>query len=292
MGIPQDGLEVQSYQDLFAKVGEFANDNKGKLLLFRGESDAERPLTTNLQRFFNKVNSRDYGDYGTHEELFALESKLVEYARKWKLDRGGRDSWGEIIANMQHYGIPTHFLDVTRDFNVATWFACENYRNDSDAVIYCFAVENSAIFADNLRDYKYRKNTSFALARQLNSELGIQDKASLASMTNHHQVPILVESRKPNDRMQAQKGLFLYGSPGEGEYNIKAFPSDNLPYTKLIIPQKLKSCILNSVEVFSGIHRSVLFPDWQEFNNQFLDQSGHNRVLAEDKLKEALREIQ
>lgn len=50
----------------------------------------------------------------------------------------------EKLITMQHYGMPTRLLDVTRNPLVAIFFACNNLqRKDSDGVIFTFKPEES-----------------------------------------------------------------------------------------------------------------------------------------------------
>lgn len=47
----------------------------------------------------------------------------------------------ENIAYLQHYGIPTRFLDFTTDVDMALFFACSG-RKEKDAAIFIFAYDN------------------------------------------------------------------------------------------------------------------------------------------------------
>jgi hypothetical protein len=62
-------------------------------------------------------------------ELRGLEHSVIEEAREWGLDwhqSGGRLTSLELLAPLQHYGVPTRLLDFTFNPLVAYWFAVES----------------------------------------------------------------------------------------------------------------------------------------------------------------------
>lgn len=46
----------------------------------------------------------------------------------------------QILAKMQHYGIPTRLVDVTVDKLTALYFAVENYEDKSDSIVYVYVT--------------------------------------------------------------------------------------------------------------------------------------------------------
>lgn len=93
--------------------------------LFRGHKDSEWKLETTFERLVHKrtITSKDYFEIemGMIREF---RRKVFEYAPDLKSLR--EDDLYEWIANMQHYGCKTRFLDVTFSFFVALYFAVES----------------------------------------------------------------------------------------------------------------------------------------------------------------------
>jgi hypothetical protein len=59
----------------------------------------------------------------------------------------GTDRADKLLSIGQHYGLRTHFLDMTSDWQAAIWFATHDwttgtYRAGGDGVIYRFDVQN------------------------------------------------------------------------------------------------------------------------------------------------------
>ncbi len=91
-------------------------------LLFRGVANEDWDVSTALERQL-AIAGRV-----TPEESDALrtEEALLTSVREWRL---GNTAYGHIpdlhlMAIMQHHGIPTRLLDVTRNPLTALWFAC------------------------------------------------------------------------------------------------------------------------------------------------------------------------
>lgn len=98
--------------------------------VFRGHQDSAWTLQTTFERLcFNKPIGKDE---------FELENALIRDFRRriQKYDPNlasiDKDDIYMLLANMQHYGCATRFLDVTFSFFVALFFACGNLNFDSD----------------------------------------------------------------------------------------------------------------------------------------------------------------
>lgn len=50
----------------------------------------------------------------------------------------------EMIAKMRHYGLPTRFIDFTRNPNVALWVACEEFNN-KDGMVYLIETSHDVL---------------------------------------------------------------------------------------------------------------------------------------------------
>lgn len=97
---------------------------------YRGVSSTDFKIKCGLQRY----NFESY------------EADLInDFYNKSPSDFSGCKSDFEMIAKMQHYGLPTRFIDFTTNPLVAVWFACQPQTDEkfsSDGLIYV-AYNNS-----------------------------------------------------------------------------------------------------------------------------------------------------
>lgn len=99
---------------------------------FRGQATSEWKLISSLRRFMEKKFFEDENDvrkFSKEEHIDSLyelqEEILNEYAAK-TVDHFNKLGF---LANMQHYGIPTFFIDFTSDIFHALWFAISEIKN-------------------------------------------------------------------------------------------------------------------------------------------------------------------
>lgn len=105
-------------------------------LLFRGHSNIKYQLLPSLAR--GRTTSCDV-------TIFNGERNLIELA-KCKYPDIFRDDLKpvELLALLQHYGIPTRLLDVTENSLVALYFACFG-QPDTDGEVFVFFNKNSHV---------------------------------------------------------------------------------------------------------------------------------------------------
>ena len=96
--------------------------------IFRGHKDSEWSLCSTLERLYSKTNSE--------KSIFEMEQRLIRDFRRRRNNYGltvNESDIYETIANMQHYGLATRFLDFSYSFFVALYFACRNIDIDINA---------------------------------------------------------------------------------------------------------------------------------------------------------------
>lgn len=101
---------------------------EGKADLFRGQTRDWPAITPSLFRGDEAAKSASNSVLSAFEEWSAAVPQMAPYREQ--------DGWVTAIA--QHYGIPTSFLDLTTDPEIAAIFACGSTENKDKAVIYCF----------------------------------------------------------------------------------------------------------------------------------------------------------
>lgn len=105
-----------------------------KKLLFGNSNSSEPSLITSSSR-----NKFDYDNFHFRLKNYIAENNILK-----DNDLEKKDLWEKLLldpkckldysvmALAQHYGIPSHGLDVTQDIDVALWFATNKFVNDSD----------------------------------------------------------------------------------------------------------------------------------------------------------------
>lgn len=138
-----------SYEHEVADLGEFldsvrvisayqaATDSR---FVWRGAANASWGLHSSLVRAFEKKHG---STPATESALREFEDQVIDEARSWGLDwhaAGGRLTALELLAAMQHYGVPTRMVDFTFNPLVALWFSVESEPSEPGRI---FAIEMS-----------------------------------------------------------------------------------------------------------------------------------------------------
>lgn len=266
--------------EIFQTITYLENLNSTQKMVWRGQENDEWTLTTALQRHHDKTNP---SEVMTIKSFHSAQSKILRSAH----DRGigltelGKWKRHHLFAELQHFEVPTHLLDVTEDALTALWFACQPSTSQSKSGLK--VINDGMLFVIDVSKMSF-------LTTSDNDVAFLERKISALSTTKFVPAtkPIYLKSANPNKRIAAQRAAFIIPPgptkpKGTGVENFSLStkksltPSDSeairtgkislggqprkIPFVAILIPHESKKWILNKLE--SGDKRSEmsLFPD-------------------------------
>jgi hypothetical protein len=189
-----EAANVEEAIDLAARMKE-----EGKYDWFRGQVHDWAPLSS-LRRVFESKSEEKQQKVYRRYELFFNWVKRTPNLRYLLEPQCVHDAF----AILQHYGIPTHYIDFTTNPAVAGFFAADTRETppEGKACIYCLNTEELQWVWNGIKGIEARKEAAIEPVR--------------IDVTNLW-------------RLQAQEGVFLYAN-----YNWQIdFPMDRIlfPYS-------------------------------------------------------------
>lgn len=139
--------EIGSFADFFESVRKISAYQKvtESRFVWRGAAGAAWGLHSSL------VRSYPGDDVPRERQLRELEREVIDEAHQWGLDwhaAGGRLTALELLAALQHYGVPTRLLDFTFNPFIALWFAVEKEDHLSGRVL-AIDIAGQAVSREN-----------------------------------------------------------------------------------------------------------------------------------------------
>lgn len=243
-------------------------DGESETLFFRGQCNSVWDIRPSIFR----------------ESLVSVESRIIKTAKS-RVPSEFRECTSpfEELTKLQHYGLPTRLLDLTRNPLVALYFACcssekvldnEGIEKYSDGVVYiCSGYEesadsfNSTILA-KIAQIDFDGETTLKL---LKDKLGLTEELSAEAFIKILQGSAFVMPSYNNSRIICQSGAFLItGSinicqDGEDIWNSVVSKcvrnlNEAIDVKRIIIPNEIKEDILDELDLFN-INESSLFPE-------------------------------
>lgn len=158
----------------------------------------------------------------------------------------------EKLITMQHFGMPTRLLDVTRNPLVAIFFACNNMeRKDNDGVIFTFKPEKSKFLNFEDERLKYLKIL-----------YGINDLKKNKESDEFLSDIWFLKGVAKNQRINNQSGDFIFAGNGD-EAKQKLH---QLVRMSIIIDSKTKEVLIEQLASLN-IHGGAVYPDLTHMSN-------------------------
>lgn len=140
-------ITIKSFQGLTREFDRLTRRLAPLTISWRGQADADWGLHSTLYRAVPQADAfphpNEFQDLNvrgkalpTEDDMLSAERYLLnEIADRWRL---GNSPAVELLARMQHRGVPTRLLDATRSPLLALWFAVSEPR-DTDARLFAIA---------------------------------------------------------------------------------------------------------------------------------------------------------
>jgi hypothetical protein len=239
---------------------------RGPRYLYRGHEKSDYSLHTTLDRYAG-ARKRQAEDITLRE----FRRRMHQYLPAQSIPRDDL----ETLALMQHFGVPTRLLDVTRSPYIALYFAVRDVLKATDAAVWAFYCTNmrtvslKRVFSAYPDLGKrigrfYDPRLAFAqnelLAKLFMADAVFSDPDEPQSLT-HHEIVLDVEPFAMNPSLTVQQGLFLVsGSPTktfedtlvsvleEIEGPIRVTAGSEPSATKIVIPARLRAPLMRHLE--------------------------------------------
>ena len=271
-------VSTRTLTDFIEAFAQYLSGSK-YLKCFRGQRDASWPIVAGIFRpKFKEL---------LENEKRAVRDLISVHPSEFATDETMFDK----LVRMQHFGLPTRLLDVSRNALVALYFATEPspHRKPSDGMVTAFAVpperekyfdSDSVSCIANLANMTSEEKGEIYRLKELLIELPVDEQITkfnndgvikrlhqfIKSEKSYFQPiinpidllqPYYVHPKMSNRRILAQSGAFIL-------YGIDPFRELFFPYkieeTPFLVPQKAKDPIRNALANL-GINESTLFPE-------------------------------
>lgn len=247
----------------FIKGQEKRNFPDGLVLpewVYRGQSDSQWSLTSSFER--------EFGCEASEDRLVGIERASIAAFRELTIDSRSGFSDAELLAHMQHYGVPTRLVDFTKSPLIALFFALSsgegafsvwathlnaaNSWHDKDMRLDVACTANNSEKSihvatnDSTRENNARR---IQCERELFESFFERDEKGRTQI--YDRVPMFCYvPTNPNPRMKAQRGLFLATSklsrPFENSFyewrcfERRAFEHETRPLSEIFKNQRVE----------------------------------------------------
>lgn len=252
-------IESKDNKEELRQLLEIMGLDKGVEKLYRGQANSTWKLDSSLTR---------------NPKFVKNESKMYYDILSLKPDAFVNDnSVYERMITMQHFGMPTRLLDITRNPLIAIFFACNNLQcKNTDGVIFIFTPTYDKFI--NFEDERMNSLKYIFKDKEMNS---IDDEVD-----NFIDNSWFFRGIAKNQRINNQCGDFIYVGKSSSNNQINSLISK-----VIIINSNTKKVLLEQLESLN-IHGGSVYPDLTHMSNyikekKYYDNPNYNSSKSSQK---------
>jgi tetratricopeptide (TPR) repeat protein len=228
----------------------------GKIgFIYRGQSNADWGLTSTYYRRFNFSKSNDKSHNPTQKQFQDYHKDLISDAKSYHYHKKELNDL-ELLLELQHYGAATGFVDFSRDFLIALWFASHGNQNTGGKV---FLLDTNSI-------------DKFS---------GLQEGEEIFAKCDKLQ--FVSNNFKSNNRIFSQKGVFVFGNQTIDDVKtIEILQEDKQP----ILQEPSNIFSIDEKSLFQDIHgfsmvNDVNHPIYEKTAEEYIEKGNNNYHKSE-----------
>ena len=300
--------ELKRYNFLFTKIGYseklsfYYQINKSKSKIFQDLLGVYSPPSKDMELFYRgQANSRYdiNASLSRSEKLSYFEDELYYEILSLKPLYFKEDkSVYENLITMQHFGLPTRLIDLSRNALISLYFACSGEDKKDGAVYVISALKDKILNFDDkrlncLNDLIKKSYKDIEKIKDYCEDCTLKDKANCKN-GEILKKSYIVKGLAKNERITNQSGDFIFVGIDEKSKCAKDISPKDVKVEKiLIIDSKSKEMILQELKQFN-IHTGTVYPDLQNMSshlkNEFEKRDLPIKIVVEEKIENTMTE--
>lgn len=184
---------------------------------------------------------------------------------------------------MQHFGIPTRLLDLTKNPLIGLYFACEN-NFEQDGALYIFKENRKNILNFNSIQLecfeKLIKNKDAKICEECNNMTKQKCEQGKEIIKRSY----FIKGFANNDRINNQSGSFIFSGIDDKNNKKSIDKLDELIKNVFIIDSKIKKDVLLKLKELN-IHSGTVYPDLSNMS-LYLKSEIENRPIIKEDIQE------
>ncbi|MDE0467422.1 MAG: FRG domain-containing protein [Candidatus Poribacteria bacterium] len=226
--------------------------------IFRGVSKKSYKIHSSTYRLMLRQGLTDLNTLVSNDRMLIGEARQHGHDQK----DGRRFSDLELLAELQHFGVPTCLIDFTYNSQVALWFACQQSTSDTQ--------EDGKVAVLSYDDVTRFRKVTHDLLRE-NISYFFQEDTCYYWQPSHQ-----------NKRIITQQSVFVFGG------RVLEIETD----AECIVRESKKQEILTSLVNVSGITEAHIYPDIEGFVRIYTRDLSLRGLTVQEYLHLSNQEIQ